>query len=113
MKKKTAFALSKADTAWNPRPIQHESAAQRFVRRERKSETMRLQSFGFAAQSGKTAIGFFFIVDNDFVDPQMVLEKFPARGLAQQSQLLDWKLSFDFVDQRQRQNGIAQKARLH
>ena len=42
----------------------------------------------------------------------MIVKQLPARGLAQQSQPLDWELPSDFVDQRQRQNSIAQKARL-
>jgi hypothetical protein len=100
MKKKPAFALSKTDTARNLRPIQHEAAAQRFVRRERNREALSLQSPGFGAQPRKTAIGFFFIVDNDFVDAGMIVKQLPARGLAQQSQPLDWELPSDFVDQR-------------
>src|SRR6516225_3672806 len=112
VKQKPALALSKPNAARNLRPIQHESAAKRFVRRKCDRKASRLESLRFRPQPAKSTVRFPFVIHDDFVNTGMILEKLPARRLAEHGQCFDRESPFQFIDQRQGQDSVAKEARL-
>src|SRR5919106_1301674 len=112
LKQKPAATLAKTDPSRYSCQKQHQRATERFVRRNSEGKPLGFESSRFAVQASNAAIRLPFIVHDNFIDGQMILQELSAHRQTEKAQFFNRKTAFELVDERQCQYRIAEEARL-
>jgi hypothetical protein len=77
------------------------------MRSDSEAKPLRSQNSGFVPHPGDAAIRLSLIIDDDFIDGWMVLQKLLAQRQAEHGQFFYRKPAPQLGDERQCQDGIA------